>query len=638
MFGTERLGQHARSLAASQVVTSLPRRVRPLRKRLNENAATLVAAYRASAVELEGGRGVEPAAEWLLDNYHLVEAQLRQIREDLPPGYYRQLPKLADGPLAGYPRVLGVAWAYVAHTDSNFEPETLRRFVAAYQTVQILTIGELWAVAITLRIVLVENLRRLADEIGVSRRARRDADELADSLLRAGAGRNALDFDATTRSEGPLSDMFAAQLSKRLRDRDPRETPGLQWLQERLARQDTTLDVVVQHAHQRQGASNVSVRNVITSLRLISDMDWADWFASVSRVDECLRQGSAFADMDFATRDLYRKEIQHLARGSSLSELEVAQACLKLASMSLNTAPLEIRERVGDPGYYLIGRGRVLLEAQTGYAPPLRLRMNRAVVRGGIAVYVGANLTATALLIGLALKALWFPGVATGWLGLFLILALFPITELVTAILNRVVAWNFGASILPGLDLTGDVTDKHRTIIAMPTLLTGHKDLLEQTEQLEVHFLSGCGGDLIYALLIDGLDADTETLPGDATILSAGVAQIAALNLKHGPTPGGTSRFLMLHRRRIYNPSEGKWMGWERKRGKLQELNRLLRGDEDTSYVAIPGVIQQLPSDVRYVLTLDADTRLPRDAAQKLIGKMAHPLTDHSSMRPSNGS
>src|SRR5690606_39264967 len=167
---------------------------------------------------------------------------------------------------------------------------------------------------------LVENLRRLADEIGASRRDRKDADALADSLLRAGAARSALELDATTRSEGPLSDMFAAQLSKRLRNRDPRETPGLQWLQERLTQPGSSLDEVVQRAHQRQGASNVSVRNVITSMRLISDMDWADWFESVSKVDDCLREGSAFADMDFATRDLYRREIQHLARGSSLSE------------------------------------------------------------------------------------------------------------------------------------------------------------------------------------------------------------------------------------------------------------------------------------------------------------------------------
>ena len=179
LFGVERLEQHAESLAAAQPVTTRPPVVLSLHTRLDDNAAVLLAAYRASAAKLENGRGVVPAAEWLLDNYHLVEEQIREIRDDLPPGYYRQLPKLAEGPFAGYPRVFGLAWAFVAHTDSHFDPDILRRFIVAYQRVQPLTIGELWAVAITLRIVLVENLRRLADQITAGRRAREDADALA---------------------------------------------------------------------------------------------------------------------------------------------------------------------------------------------------------------------------------------------------------------------------------------------------------------------------------------------------------------------------------------------------------------------------------------------------------------------------
>jgi cyclic beta-1,2-glucan synthetase len=171
LFGVERLEQHAESLAAAQRVTTRPPVVLSLHTRLHDNAAVLLAAYRASAAELESGRGVVPAAEWLLDNYHLVEEQIREIQDDLPPGYYRQLPKLAEGPFAGYPRVFGLAWAFVAHTDSHFDPDILRRFIAAYQRVESLTIGELWAVAITLRIVLIENLRRLVDQITAGRGA-----------------------------------------------------------------------------------------------------------------------------------------------------------------------------------------------------------------------------------------------------------------------------------------------------------------------------------------------------------------------------------------------------------------------------------------------------------------------------------
>ena len=203
LFGIERLEQHARTLAAAQPVTATPSRVLSLQRRLDNNAAVLLAAYRASAAELEGGRGVEPAAEWLLDNYHVVEQQIRDIRDDLPPGYYRQLPKLAAGPFAGYPRVFGLAWAFVAHTDSHFDPAVLRRFIDAYQSVQPLTIGELWAVAITLRIVLIENLRRLAEQITAGRLAGVDAQALANRLIASGRARHALDADIATREPGP---------------------------------------------------------------------------------------------------------------------------------------------------------------------------------------------------------------------------------------------------------------------------------------------------------------------------------------------------------------------------------------------------------------------------------------------------
>src|SRR4051812_35113881 len=270
LFGTERLEQHAESLAKAQPVTKKPQNVLSLQARLNENADVLLDAYKASAEELENGRGVVPAAEWLLDNYHVVEQQILGIRNDLPPGYYRQLPKLAAGPFEGYPRVFGIAWAFIAHTDSHFDPDVLRRFLVAYQRVQPLTIGELWAVAITLKFVLIENLRRLADQMTAGREARADADALASRLLVPGAAKSALQDDIATRSPEPLSEPFAAQLAKRLRDQDPRTTPALEWLEERLAKQNTNVAEVVQHSQLRQGASNVTVRNVITSMRLIS--------------------------------------------------------------------------------------------------------------------------------------------------------------------------------------------------------------------------------------------------------------------------------------------------------------------------------------------------------------------------------
>lgn len=629
LFGVERLEQHAQSLAVAQSVTAKPPAVPSLRSRLDDNARVLLVAYRASAAELEAGRRVEPAADWLLDNYHIVEQQVREIRSDLPANYYRQLPKLAAGPFAGYPRVLGVAWAFVAHTDSHVDAAVLRRFLVAYQRVQPLTIGELWAVAITLRIVLIENLRRLADQITSGRAARADADRLASQMLSPGTPSEVLEADIAARFPLALSELFAAQLAKRLRDLDPRTTPALGWLEERLRQQGTSVDEVVLHAQQLQGVSNVSVRNAITSLRLMSDMDWADQFESVSLVDARLVAGSGFAAMDFPTRNLYRSVIEQLARGSPCSELDVVDHALAASqAASRLESDAQERARVADPGYHLLDGGRLALERAIGFRPPMRLRLGRWLGGLGIRGYAGAILVATAVWLALAVALVLALGATQGSAGLLVLWGLtllLPASDVATALVNRVVAGRFGAMPLPGLALADGVPASLRTLVVVPTLLTSEADLIEQIERMEVHHLASGAGDLVFVLLTDGVDADREELPSDAPLLATAVRAIAELNQRHGPAPAG-SRFLLLHRRRLFNAAENTWMGWERKRGKLHELNRLLRGASDTSFVSPGGGMPSVPGGVRYVLTLDADTRLPRDAALRLIGKMAHPL------------
>ena len=298
----------------------------PLAPRLADNGAVLLSAYRSIVVAIEGNRAITPAAEWLIDNYHVVERQIRQISTDLPPGYYRQLPKLLTGPFAGYPRVFGIAWAFVAHTDSSFDSDIFVSFINAYQDVQPLTIGELWAVSITLQIVMIENLRRLAQQITRGRTARREADAAADRLLGVGGHvAEAASIVFAKQGPEPLSPAFAVQLVHRLRDQDPTFTPALTWLDERLSKQDTTADASVREVHRSQGATNVTVRNLMTSLRVIAEVDWKELFERLCLVDAVLSIDSRFSEMDFSTRTLYRSAIEELARGSRHSELDIAR-------------------------------------------------------------------------------------------------------------------------------------------------------------------------------------------------------------------------------------------------------------------------------------------------------------------------
>ena len=627
LFSIERLEQHAQSLAAAQHVTARPKSRQSLAARLRDNEAALRDAYGIITNAVRQGQTTTPSAEWLLDNYHLVEEQIREVGDDLPPGYYRQLPKLADGPFAGYPRVFGLTWAFVAHTDSRFDPDMLCRFVRAYQHVQPLTIGELWAVAITLRIVLVENLRRAAKRIVNSRSARQEADAVADRLLGIkGHATEPVALILQKYEQGPLPDSFAVQLVQRLRDQDPKVTPALIWLEERLTAQGTTADEVVHNEHQSLGTTNVTVRNIITSMRLISSVDWAKLFESISLVDDVLLSGSDFASMDFPTRNLYRSAIEALARGSKLTELEIAQAALVAAADPKHLAGQKDNgRRECDPGYHLIAGGRPAFERTVRFQASIWIWLVRAGAKMGISGYIASVIAVAAIVLLVPLITLEELRLGGRLLSLLAVLGALPSMDMAVALVNWVVTNWFGTTILPELELRDGVTSNLRTMVAVPTLLTTQAAVEEQIERLEIHYLASPEGDVHFALLSDWMDAATEHEAGDDALLNAAAAGIARLNRRHGPAQGG-ERFLLLHRRRVWNNGQQQWIGWERKRGKLHELNRLLRGATDTTFMAIAGQPPATPSGVRYVITLDGDTRLPRETVRRLIGKMAHPL------------
>jgi cyclic beta-1,2-glucan synthetase len=705
LFSAERLEQHAQSLAVAQAVTQDRADERTLVPRVRENGRVLYEAHRLIGNAARQRLAITPAAEWLLDNFHVVEDQLRGIREHLPAGYYKRLPKLADGHLRGYPRVYGVAWAIVAHTDSRFDPDWLIRFVRAYQRVQPLTIGELWAVPITLRIVLVENLRRLAVRIVGSQMARQGADKFVDELLPDAGARPADLIERALRSLGSatLWPAFAVQLVQRLRYQAAGTTALLEWLHREPATQGASTDEIVQAQHAGQAAANLTVRNLITSMRAIAAFDWRSFFEDVSLVDATLRQHPGYVAMDFTTRDRYRHAIEDLARGSGYAEIDVAAAVIaKTQSIAkTETIPSDVRSsraaassvglgpadpeasgaqtgravapdpRLQDPGFYLIAAGRATLERELGYRSSLRERCIRACRAHATAVYLDAI-----LLLTLAVAALpVFASIALSatWADLFLlsllsVLGLLPASDMAIALTHRVVTKVFGPRPLPRLALQDGIPASLRTFVVMPTLLGSRGEIAEQIERLEMHSLSNRDGDVYFALLTDWRDANTETVAGDAELLAAAAAGIEALNARYGPademrgdrggnsdragsdvtasdrTSGaqtGSARFFHLHRTRLWNPGERKWMGWERKRGKLHEFNRLLRGATDTSFLPSNRAAPTLPSAVRYVVTVDADTKLPFGAVKRLVGTAAHalnrPLWDRAARRVVHG-
>ncbi|MGD0483291.1 MAG: glucoamylase family protein [Gemmatimonadales bacterium] len=618
LLNLERLEERAKVLAAAFTLARHPHRnARPFFSRLEDNARVLREAYRVLANDVHRGEFVPPAAEWLLDNFHLVEGEIRSVRRDIPRQYYADLPKLAPQDMAGTARVYAMALELIRHTDGRLDRDRLIRFVAAYQTVAPLTIGELWAWPSMIKLALIENLRRLADETLQGRDARLTADRFLDRI--GGAG------DAAPLASLPavLETPYVVRLLERMREYGPLVSPVRAAVEERLAAQGMTAEDAIRTEHQAQAAGQVSVANAVTSLRLCATLDWMLFFEHVSLIEQVLQRDPAgvYGRMDFASRDRYRHAVEELAQPTGEAQLRVALRCVERAREAADLKSAD--ERAAHVGYHLIGKGRHRFETDVAYAPRLAVRGWRFLFAHATTVYLGS--------IGLVTAALLVPVVAyvrlTGgapWLqGLAAALALLPASEFAIALVQRLAAHLVPPQRLPRLEFQAGIPDDARTMVVVPTLLTSVAGVAELLEHVEVLALGNSDPRIHFAILSDFADAVAAELPADRAILDAASAGILDLNARLGQ--GRADRFHLFHRVRQWNASENSWIGWERKRGKLEEFNRLLRGAKDTSFSVHVGDPAVLPA-IRYCLTLDSDTQLPLHAARKLIGIIAHPL------------
>ncbi len=563
-----RLERAARQLAEQHTnVSKAGRKGYPLLQNVASYSQMMRRAYQHFQEAGEDVLAVSHAAEWLLDNYYLVERTFRQIRDDMPVGYYRLLPVLGTQEPTGRPRVYAMARALAYQTDGVLDLEVIRAFTEAYQSVTPLSTGELWAIPVMLRIVSLENATAAVARL--------------------------VGMDAWDGSEPPTS-----VLTGKVDD-----------------------DAAVAHS--------------IHSLRELGTLNWTKFLESVSLVERLLRRDPAgvYPRMDTKTRDRYRQAIEAMARRIGDDEQKVAQAAVRLAESS--NAQAHARppaSSAGDEqgplrrahvGYYLIDAGRAELEEQLGYRPSASVRLGRWLLAHPTAVYLG----------GVGLLALGFTvvgglvaasaGAAVGILALVILLSLVPATTLAVDIVNWVVTHTLPPRMLPKLDPEHGIPTRYYAFVSIPSMLTSSQEVDSLLQQLERHYLGNNDPRLRFALLTDYADASQKEMPEDDALLQRAIDGVRALNEKYGYS--GFRPFYLFHRERQWNPHEARWMGWERKRGKLEEFNKLLRGDDGTSYMVKEGDLAGLPR-IRYVITLDADTILPRDSAVSLVATLAHPL------------
>ena len=606
IFGAQRFAQHGRSLGSTHDAGPLPLLGASFFPRLRDNVRMLRQAHAAIALQAAAGHEVSPASLWLLDNFHLIDAQLLAIHDGLPRGYFRALPVLLGEPLAGLPRVYGVAWAFVAHTDSAFDTGLLLQLLSGYQSTRPLNLGEIWALPTTLRVVLVENLRRLAERLATHKAAREVANLCADRIANMPLHR--LQEMLLLLEVRGASEAFLGQLGLRLSDR----THGLStqvpaalhpWLQAVLP----NLAELQARQGVEQTADNLSVSNAVASLRAIGDADWPELVAEISSVMRLMLAAPLFTAEHHNTRDQTLHAIERLARRSRTSELHVTHTLLALMQGQEPDA--------ADAAHWLHGAGRPALDHALGLRSWAAWRAAGRRLR--LPLYLGTVAVGVAMLVGRMVQ----PG-ASGWL--MLALLAWPASEAVIALLHRLLSESTPPQHLPRLALAEGIPPEHAVMVVIPALLSDNAAIAALAHRLRLHHLANPEAHAQFALLTDWSDADTEHTPADAALLAHATQQVATLNAQHARADG-SARFLLLHRPRSYSPTEIRWIGWERKRGKLEQLVANMATAGGPSPFMDLGVLSAIDGRARYIVTLDSDTQLPPGRLRQLVAVAAHP-------------
>ena len=625
LFTDDQMKQHGKILAGEHQLK--PGRPQDnLLARLAENERLLLEVHKLLTEHVTADRQITPAGEWLLDNFYLIEEQIRTAKRFLPKGYNRELPHLLNGPSAGLPRVYDIALETISHGDGRVYQENLRSFVAAYQSVTPLKLGELWAIPIMLRLALIENARRIAARIAAHISYRDSADDWANQMMEIATKDSKsliLAIADMARSNPPMVSSFVAELTRRLQGQGPALALPLTWIEQRLSEDGRTIEQLVRSENQQQSADQVSMSNSIGSLRLLGASDWRQFVETMSIVDQTLREdpGDVYGKMDFGTRDHYRHVVEKVARRSPYSESEVAHKAIQLAHEVATRKGGD--DRSAHVGFYLIDEGLAQLERMAEVRLSFTKVLRKVSHRFSFPLYSGAILLMTAIFAVCFVAKAYTDGLQGWTLGLIGLLSFLCASHLAVALVNWLATLMATPRPLPRMDFSQGIPLELRTLVVVPTMLTSTQNIENLIEALEVRFLANRDDHLHFGLLTDFSDAVEETLPEDGPLLRLTQQRIEELNEKYRSQEGDI--FFLFHRPRRWNPRDRIYMGYERKRGKLADLNGLLRGRSSDRFALIAGETTVL-SNVKYVITLDTDTQLARGSARQFVGAMAHPL------------
>lgn len=604
LLNPEDLIHHAQEIAKNQDITQNVKSVPYLIKRLKENYNTIKNVYKQLNRELEKGHELSYASQWLMDNYYKIEEQYGEVILNLNKSKFLKLDVLSFGYLQGYPRAYAIAYEFISHRDGVLDENLLVQFIQAYQKEQVLGTDEIWSLSLMLRCALIDDIKNICLYI-------------ANDTLQGERAEETLQSDNIMEQikcfmviHGDVNDSYIEHLLRLMRRQGMETGEIAKSIENKLQDYNTAIYRVIERQHKEQAQMKISIGNALTSLGRIATLDWNSIFEKMSLVEEILKKDPSgiYTGMDFESRDYYRSTIVEISKKLKEPETRVARKSIECATQ-FNNIP-----KKNHVGYYLVDKGRLQLYSALGSGKRYESFHNKSL----------GNYLIPVFLILIILESLIFMFLRTDTsimlLGLLLLTLIIPLSEVSISLVNYIYSNIIKPAFLPRMELKNGIDESLKTLVVIPALIPDISMVSELIAKLEVYYHANKESNIFFSVAGDFIDSCSKQEIQDDKIIETAKLAVNKLNSKYGK-----NIFFYFHRERTHNPIDNKWMGWERKRGALVELNRMLLGNKNTSYKFTFGDIKVL-QDVQYVITIDADTQLTLGTAKKLIGICAHPL------------
>ncbi|PQQ67206.1 GH36-type glycosyl hydrolase domain-containing protein [Acetivibrio saccincola] len=625
----DELEEHAKEIAYDHNILRKPDIFNWPVPRMNENYKYIVSVYKALNEDVQKGIATTPAAEWLLDNFYIIEEQVKSVRKDLSKDLYLRLPAISYGPLKGYARAYAIALDLISHTDGRIDEDVLINYINAYQTNNILTGREIWALPVMIKIAIVEKIKYLCEKIMESQIQRRKVEEIFEGFKKIKGDVSELinNINSYLKGKSYIDSTFVEHLSYKLRKMGKNYAHVLRYVDELLSKNGTSVDEISHKEHREQTQRKGSIGNCIISLKFISTTDWVEIFETLSKVEGILREDpcGTYPLMDLPSRNYYRKKLEEMSMLFNVSEIHVAKKAIELAKEGYENSQPENAHK-GHVGYYIIDNGVKELEKELGYEKAFFGKVIDFLKSHPTSVYIGGIAVLTIMVLGFITEYVvnrTQDETSTVFAIVALLAVFIPVSDIAVNTVNWLLSHVVKPSFLPKLELKEGIPEELSTMVVIPALLPDEKRAVELIKNLEVYYLANKEKNLYFALVGDYKDSEKENMPNDKKIVDAAFAEVARLNKKY--SGGKEDIFYFFHRHRQYNDRQNKWIGWERKRGALVEFNSMILGSKETSFSIMSKDVDKLPK-IKYIITLDADTILPLGTAKRLIGTMSHTL------------